>query len=221
MLDGTMTKSDTQLQSDVVDQLNLDPAVNAPNVGVIAKDGAVTLLGTVPSNHQKLAAERATKRVSGVRAIAMELCVEIPDFAHRADGDIARAAAAVLSAATVASEAVTAVVENGWLTLEGDVEGEEQRESAEVAVAHLVGLRGLRNLITVRAIPFADEVRQKIRAAFECCADIDAENVQIQLIGDVVTLHGDVRSANEYDQVAHAAAAVPGVSTVNNFTHII
>ena len=149
-----MSKTDAQLQTDVIDELAFDPQVDASTIGVTAKGGVITLTGTVRNFPEKYAAEHAAKRVGGVRGIAEELLVEIPSAFHRSDADIARAAVAALDLdITVPKNKVTAKVENGWLTLDGTLDWHYQREAAMKAVAHLIGLKGVQHGRLVMTVP--------------------------------------------------------------------
>lgn len=217
-----MTKTNHQLQKDVIDELTFDPAVDASNVGVTAKEGVVTLTGTVQSYPDKLAAERAVKRVAGVHGIAEEMKIEIPSTFHRTDAEIAKAAlAALASDITVPYGKITAKVENGWLTLEGEVAWQYQRDAAKRVVEHLFALRGVTNGITVAPIIAQADVKTKIRNAFERAAEIDANKVQVEIAGTTVTLRGNVHSWIEHDDASYAAFSVPGVRTVLNETHVV
>lgn len=217
-----MLKSDSSLQGDVIDELSFDPAVDETNIGVTAKDGVVMLTGTVRSYPEKIAAEQAAKRVAGVRGIAEELKIEISTLLHRSDADIARAVLAALDwNVTVPKSKVTAKVENGWLTLEGQVDWHFQRDAARRAVEHIIGVHGVTNAVTVKPLVSAVDVKTKVRQAFERYAEVDASKVQVQVENDTVTLRGDVHSWNEHDEATYAAAAVPGVHVVHNYTHVV
>lgn len=217
-----MTKGDLQIEKDVLDELAFDPTVDATDVSVSANDGVVTLRGTVRSYPEKLAAERAAKRVAGVHGIAEELKIEVPAMHHRTDNDIARAAVVALdSDMTIPKGKVTAKVENGWLTLDGEVDWYYQKDAARRAVEHLLGIRGVTNSIVVRPAVDAGDVKATIRQAFERSADIDASKVQVEVVNGRVTLRGDVRSWHEHDDAAYAAYSVPGVNYVDNQTHVV
>ncbi len=217
-----MSKSDSSLQSDVIDELAFDPALDETNIGVTAKDGVVTLTGTVRSYPEKIAAEHAAKRVAGVRGIAEELKIEISTLQHRSDADLARAAVAALDwDVSVPKNKVTVKAENGWLTLEGQLDWNFQRDAARRAVEHLSGLHGVFNAITVKPVVSTTDVRAKIQKAFERYAEIDANRVDVQVAGDTVTLRGNVHSWNEHDEATYAAASVPGVLAVHNYTHVV
>lgn len=215
-------KTDAQLQKDVCEELAFEPALDETKIGVIARDGVITLTGTVASYPELLAAERAAKRVAGVRGIAEELKIEIPRTAHRSDADIARSAVIALDWDVVVPKSmVTVKVENGWLTLSGEVNFPYQKDAARRAVEHLVGVRGVTNSITLKLMPSLGDVRRKIREAFERNAEIDANKVEIDLKDGIVTLNGEVHSWNERDEATYAASSVPGVKGVNNYTHVV
>jgi osmotically-inducible protein OsmY len=217
-----MTKNDSQLQTDVIEELGFDPTVDATQIGVGAKDGVITLTGTVDSYPEKLAAERAVKRVAGVHGIAEELKIDVPATHQRGDADIARAAVLALEWDTmVPKNKVTVKVENGWLTLEGELDSSYQRDAARRAVEHLVGLYGVSNSINIKSTVFSGDVRAEIRKAFGRAAEIDANKVQVEINNGVVTLRGDVHAWNERDEASVAALSVPGVKVVNNLTYVI
>jgi osmotically-inducible protein OsmY len=217
-----MFKSDAQLQSDVIDELAFDPMVDSSTIGVTAKGSVISLTGTVRNFPEKYAAEHATKRVGGVHGIAEELTVDIPTAFHRSDADIARAALTALqSNISVPKNAVTVRVENGWLMLEGTLDWNYQREAAKRTVDHLIGLKGVSDIISIKPRVSSIDVASKIRQAFERNAGIDASKVQVTLAGDTVTLNGDVRSWSEHDEATYAASSVPGVMSVQNYTHVI
>lgn len=217
-----MTKSDLNLQSDVIDELSFDPTVDATNIAVIAKDGVVTLSGTVKSHPEKFAAEHAAKRVAGVHGIAEELKVEIPSLHRRNDADIAKAALSALDwSVNVPKNKVTVKVENGWLTLEGELDWRYQQDAAQRAIEHLIGLRGVSNLIAVKPAVSSGDVMAKIRKAFERAAEVDADRVRVEMNDGIVTLRGSVHSWNEHDEATHAAYSVAGVKSVKNLTSVL
>jgi len=217
-----MSKTDAQLQSDVIDELAFEPKVDASTIGVTAKGGVITLTGTVRNYPEKYAAEHAAKRVGGVRGIAEELKVEIPSTFHRSDAQIARNALIALeSDIDVPMNKITVKAENAWLTIEGVLDWHYQREAAMRAVQHLIGLKGVSNLITIKPLISPIDVKAKIRRAFERNAGIDASKVQVALVGDTVTLSGDVRSWSEHEEATYAASSVPGVIFVHNYTHVV
>jgi osmotically-inducible protein OsmY len=142
------TRTDRDIRADVEAELEWEPSVDEGEIGVAVRDGIVTLTGRVPSFWQKCKAERVAERVNGVRGIANEIEVQLEH--ERSDADIARAAADALEWDTrIPSGAVKVKVENGWVTLRGEVDHDYQRRAAERAVRHLDGVRDVTNLITV------------------------------------------------------------------------
>jgi osmotically-inducible protein OsmY len=216
-----MEKTDLDLQQDVVDELAFEPSVDASQIGVAAKDGVVTLTGRVDSYAEKIAAERAAKRVVGVKGLAVELEIELPASHKRSDADIAASALNVLAwDVSVPKDAVTVQVENAWLTLEGQVDWEYQKESAEQAVHRLAGVRGVTNRIAVRARATIADVKEKLRETFERRAGLDADHLSVETHDGTVTLRGTVHTWAERDDATRAAFSVPGVTLVENLTTI-
>lgn len=214
-------KTDISLQEDVAEELAFDPSVEAGKIGVAAKDGVVTLTGNVPSYAEKTAAENAAKRVSGVKAIAMEIGIDLPAFHKRSDAEIAAAALNTLAwEATLPKDAIKVTVERGWLTLEGRVEWQYLQENAERAVRHLIGVTGVTNHIIVAPHVTMAGVVEKIRKTFARSAEVDASRVIAETHDGIVTLRGPVRSWAERDAATRAAYSIPGVKKVENLTMI-
>jgi osmotically-inducible protein OsmY len=210
-------KTDAQLKKDVQDELAWDPAVNATNIGVIVKDGIVTLTGHLESFAEKFAAERAAERVSGVQALAMELEVLLPNRDRRNDADIASAARNALTWNTVVPDSrIHIKVENGWITLSGEVDWDYQRRAAERALRDLLGVVGVKNLIAVTARVSVPDVQKKIVEALERQAETEAKQVQVLVNGSRVTLRGRVHSWPERQAAQIAAWSAPGVTNVVN-----
>ena len=214
-------KSDMQLQRDVLDELNWDPAVNAAQIRVQVKDGLVTLAGRVESFAEKWAAEGAAKRVSGVKALADEIRVEPTRFRDLTDAEIARAAENALKwHAHVPQDRIKVSVEKGWITLEGEVEKQFEREIALQVVLHLAGVRGVSNQIVLKPQVEPTEVKIKIEAAFQRSAIVDARRITVKAEGGKVILTGTVRTWVEYGDAERAAWAAPGVREVKNLLKI-
>lgn len=213
-----MTKNNAQLQKDVIDELQWDPMTRSCEIGVAAKDGVITLSGTVHSFSQKLAAEAAAERVAGVRAIAEDLTVRIPSALEKSDADIAHAALNALKwDVDVPSDALKVKVENGFVTLEGQVGMHHERVAAERACRYLSGVKGLINHVSVRPSHVQPaEVDRKIRAALHRSADLDAKNITVEAHDGRVTLRGTVRSWAERMDAERAAWAAPGVRAIDD-----
>ena len=212
------TKTDAQLLRDVADELKWDPTLGGAEIGVAAKDGVVTLSGQLDSYAKKYAAERAAERVAGVRAIAEDLTVKVASSFLRSDTEIAHAVVTALKwDVEVPDDRIKSKVENGWIWLEGDVEWQYQKTSAERAVRYLTGVRGVSNLITVKPKKVSTfEVNQKIKDALKRSAEMDANRITVQAADGEVTLRGTVRSFAERVDAERAAWAAPGVTKVRD-----
>jgi osmotically-inducible protein OsmY len=210
-------KTDTQLQHDVLAELEWEPSINASQIGVTAKDGVVALTGAVASYADKMTAERVAKRVYGVKAVANDVEVKIPGSGQRSDADIAAAALTALQwDTTVPDDRVKVTVRNGWITLEGKVDWGYQKDSAERVVRNLTGIKGLTSEITVKSQVKPGDVKVKIEAAFRRSAELDARRVSVQAQEGKVILYGNVRSWAGRDEAQQAAWAAAGVSEVDN-----
>ena len=208
-------RPDAQLQADVLAELEWDPAVNAENIGVTVKDGIVTLAGHLATYMEKHAAERAARRVSGVRGIAMDLDVRLPREQARDDSDIAHAAVAALKLNSLVPDgAVQVEVEDGWVRLAGEVDWAYQSAIAEQVVSPLAGVRGLSNEITIRPRVQSSNIADHIGAALKRRAQREAEHIGIEVQGSVVTLRGKVHSLAEREAAVGAARSTTGVSRV-------
>jgi len=210
-------KTDTQLRNDIQAELTWAPEVKTSDVGVIVKDGVVTLTGHLASHAEKYAVERAVQRVHGVKALAVELTVKLPFDNQRTDADIAMAVECALDwNALVPDDKIQPLVENGWITLAGEVEWGYQRSAAESAVRDLMGVTGVSNLVKVKPKVSPADVEKKIHDALSRQADREARKLAITVNGSQVTLRGTVHSWTDRDAVQGAAWATPGVTVVGN-----
>lgn len=208
-------KMDAQLKQDVIAELTWEPSVNASQIGVEVKDGTVTLAGHVDSYMEKLAAERAAQRVSGVKGLAVEMDVRLPGLNKRTDADIARSAQNVLEWTTsVPRDAVKVKAENGWITLSGELEWDYQRDAAKGAVRYLLGVVGVTDEMMLKPRASMTLVKSEIEAALKRRAKSDSQQISVDVQGANVTLSGTVRSWSERELAADSAWSTPGVRKV-------
>jgi osmotically-inducible protein OsmY len=210
-------RTDSEIQRDIEDELRWDPSLENDDVAVSVRDGVVTLAGYVKSYLDKWHAERVASRVKGVKAIANDLTVKLPSSSDRADPDIARAALDALKwNIAVPHDRIKLKVDKGWVTLEGDVDWSFQRDAAERAVRSLTGVKGVSNLVTIKARPTPQDVKQKIKEALERGAQFDADRIMVDVDGDKAILKGTVRSYAERRDAERAARNAPGITEVEN-----
>jgi osmotically-inducible protein OsmY len=214
---ATETRTDAQIQTDVLAELKWEPRVQPNEIGVMVKDGIVTLTGTVDSYIRKWAAEEAAHRVRGVKAVANEIEVRLATGDERTDADIAAAAAHALEwDALIPLDKLDVTVSRGWVTLKGEVEWQYQKQDAERVVRRLVGVKGVSNLITVKPAVSPLDLKKKIEEALRRTAEDDAQRITVEVDGGTVILKGTVRSWVEKQEAERQAWAAPGVTSVDN-----
>jgi VCBS repeat-containing protein len=212
-----LDKTDTEIKTDVLSEIKYEPSLKVTDIGVLVKDGTVTLNGSVTNYHEKLVAVHAVKRVAGVVAIADDIEVILPDSPYHSDGDIAAAAAHKLEwSTTIPKGTVIPTVHNGWISLEGEVEWWYQQDAAETVVQHLAGVRGVSNSLRVQSTDKIPAVGMGIEAAIDRNAMLDASKIRVEIVGNKVILHGTVRTLAQREEAERIAWAAKGVFSVED-----
>jgi osmotically-inducible protein OsmY len=206
---------DRTLKTTVIDELDWRPSVNAKDIAVGVDGGVVTLSGHVSSYAEKYDVEKAVKRVNGVKALVDNVEVRLSGTGLMADDEIAKRVLQSLSwAATIPADEVQVQVENGWVTLSGELEWQFQSTAASAAARNLMGVKGVVNQITLKEKPTPADVKTRIEGALRRSAELEAKDIRVAVSGNEVTLDGKVRSWYERGRAEDAAWMAPGVRSV-------
>jgi osmotically-inducible protein OsmY len=210
-------QNDSEIQKDVTSTFKAEPSLRDDDVAVGVRDGIVTLAGFVDSYADKWRAERMASQVKGVRAVVNDIQVRLPSASQRPDPELARAVVDALRwNILVPHDRIQVVVEDGWVTLKGEVDWFYQREEAEKSVRNLTGVKGVSNLITLAAKPIPTDVKKRLVEALQRGAQLDAERITVEIDGHKAILRGTVRSYAELKDAERAVRHVPGISEVEN-----
>ncbi len=209
--------NDSELRELVIDELEFEPSIDAGNIDVAAKDGIITLSGYVASYAEKMATERAVRRVRGVNAIAQEIEIRYSTDKKINDDEIARRCVNIIAWNTTLPEGkLTVKVERGWVTLSGEVPWHFQRVAAKSGVRKISGVTGITNLITIKARVQAADIKSRIEDALKRSAEVEAHAIRILVTDSSVRLEGKVHDWREGEIVEKAAWSVPGVMAVDD-----
>jgi osmotically-inducible protein OsmY len=211
-------KTDSQIQTDVIQALKWDPSVTHEHIGVAVSDGIVTLSGTIPSYVEKFAAEKAAQRVAGVKAVVEKIEVKLPGSHQRGDEEIAKAIVYQINwNVQLPRDVIKTRVEDGWVELSGEVEWDYQRRAAESCVRGVTGVKGVTNIITIKEKEIQPAVvKNKIEEALKRLAEREARRIAVEVRGSKVVLSGKVHSFTEMNDAKWAAWSAPGVTSVEN-----
>ena len=213
--------TDKTLQANVLAELGWDPRVTPAHIGVTAEDGVVTLTGHVESFMEKHAAEKAAGRVKGVRAVAEEIEVRLPNHARKNDDEIAAALLQRLDwNVSVPDEAVKVEVEKGWVTLTGEVEWQYQKRAAEHDIRGMFGVVGISNMVTIKPHPNASDISADIQHALNR-GRYDPKTINVTADGGAVRLSGTVDSWYDCQMAGWTAWGAPGATTVDNDIRVV
>lgn len=210
------------LQRNIQDAIKWEPMLNAAEIGVVVKDGVVTLTGTVDSYAKKIEVIHATKRMSGVKAIIEEIIIDYGKSVQKSNADIATD---VLNALKwdweVPLDKIQVEVEDGWVTLNGVLEWNFQRESAQKAIKHLKGIKGITSKITIQSESNDSIEKEGILSALKRNWSINSKQIHVSVIENRVCLTGVVHSWYEKEEAERIVWNAPGVLAVQNDLTII
>lgn len=210
--------SDLELRRMILDELEFQPNIDAAAIGVAIENGVVSLTGHVRTYAQKFAAERAVKSVKGVKAVAEEIKVVSNEDLDISDEAIAARCLDVIRwNSAIPDERLQIKVQDGWVTLEGEVDWQYQKEAAQSAVRKLAGVVGINNMLILKPKETPENIKERIEAAFARNAALDSRKLRVTVEGKTVKLEGHVHQWLERKAAENAAWSIPGVTHVENY----
>jgi osmotically-inducible protein OsmY len=216
-------RSDQQIREDIQQILDQDPKIGARDIAIAVRMGVVTLAGYVRTSGEKAKAEANARRVVGVHAIANDIEVRLPLFGRKPDPEIAREVFAnIKREMPTVCEQIVVRVEDGRVALQGQVESQSQKDSAEELAGSASGVRSISNELNIRIPILPVDIQRRIEEAFKRAAEIDSDNIQVEIAsGGTLILSGAVRSPAEREEAERIAAAAPGVLEVENRIDVV
>jgi osmotically-inducible protein OsmY len=215
-------KSNQELQTDVQNAINWEPLLNAAEIGVTAKDGMVALTGVVDNYAKKLEAENAAKKVVGVKALVENIEVKFPSLLTKTNVEIANEVLVSLKSNWLIPEnRITVKVEDGWITLEGDLPWNYQKEAAKNAINYLLGVKGVINNIKIKSESHDEIEKKNIEEAISRSGSIDDRDIIVSVSGSTVTLIGTVSSLHQKEEVARITWNTPGILHLKNELSVV
>jgi osmotically-inducible protein OsmY len=210
-------KNNQELQSDVQNAIKWEPLLHAAEIGVTAKDGVVSLTGVVDSYAKKMEAENAAKKVIGVKALVEKIEIKFPHTFTKTSLEIANEVIAALNSNwSVPKDKVTVKVEEGWVTLDGELPWNYQKEAAKSAINYLTGVKGVTNNIKIKS-ESKDAIEQEdVEEAIGRSWSVDDSDINVSVSGTTVTLTGMVNSWYQKEEAGRIAWNTPGIWHVNN-----
>jgi len=209
-------KTNEELQRDVQNAIKWEPQLHAAEIGVTAKDGVVTLMGTVDAYYKKIEAENAAKNVDGVKAVVEEIEIKYSSNT-KSDEDIAKdVLKALIDNWTVPQEKIQVKVEKGWVTLEGEVSWNYQKEAATKSISHLTGVKGVTNRVKIKSEVENEIEKKNIIRALANNWSLHSENILVRVDGTKVMLTGAVSSLYQKDLAEKIVWKTPGIWSVDN-----
>ncbi|MBD1393011.1 BON domain-containing protein [Mucilaginibacter glaciei] len=213
-------RTNEELQQDVENAIKWEPLLNAAEIGVTAKDGVITLSGTVDNYLKKQEAENAAKSVAGVKAVAEDITIKFPSDFRKSDTEIAKEVIDALKANWIPDGKVKVFVENGWVKLEGALQWNFQKDAAKNAVKPLMGVIGVSNEIKIQAESHDEIETKEIEEALARNWSVSNQGIEVKVNGSRVTLSGSVHSLYQKDEADRIAWNAPGVCIVDNELYI-
>ncbi|MEO6305242.1 MAG: BON domain-containing protein [Bacteroidia bacterium] len=210
-------KNDETLQQDVQKALKWEPLLHAAEIGVAVKDGIVTLTGSVDSYTKKREAEDASKKVTGVKAVIESIKVELVSKAKKDDKELADEVVAALRWNwQIPDDKIKVKVEDGWITLEGDLEWNYQREEAQKSLTSLIGIKGFTNKLNIKSNRIDEIEKKTIEAALARNWALEHEDILVKVQGNKVSLTGVVNSLYRKEEAGVIVWKTPGVCSLEN-----